>query len=76
MSAPEFGDLNRLAHLLRRYNAIGDEIAGVIRRPSERGHVGEYTAAHIFDIDLERSARKRARDGRFMAGALAGAVST
>lgn len=69
---PEHSDLKRLADLLRRYNAIGDAIADVIGRPAERGHVGEYIAAHIFDITLERSARKRARDGRFMAGALAG----
>ena len=72
VSAPEHGDLNRLADLLCRYNEIGDAIAGVIGRPAERGHVGEYIAAHIFDIALERSARKRARDGRFKTGALAG----
>lgn len=72
MSGTEPSDLKRLAHLLHRYNAIGDAIAGVIGRPAERGHVGEYIAAHIFDIALERSARKRAYDGRFRAGALAG----
>ena len=72
MSAPQLSELRRLADLLRQYNAIGDAIAGVIGRPAERGHVGEYIAARIFDITLERSARKRARDGRFMAGALAG----
>ncbi len=65
-------NLRRLADLLRRHNAIGDEIAGVIGRPAERGHVGEYIAKHIFGITLEGSARKRARDGRFTAGALAG----
>ncbi len=72
MSAPEHSDLRRLADLLRRYNEIGDAIAAVIGRPAERGHVGEYIAAQIFAITLERSARKRARDGRFTAGALAG----
>src|SRR5713226_8030865 len=72
MSASKQSNISRLAALLRRYNAIGDTIAGVIGRPAERGHVGEYIAASIFDITLERSARKRARDGRFMAGALAG----
>lgn len=65
-------DLERLADLLRRYNAIGDEIAGEIGRPAERGHVGEYIAEHVFHIALERSARKRAYDGRFSAGPLAG----
>ena len=72
MNGPDNSDLKRLADLLRRYNTIGDAIAGVIGRPAERGHVGEYIAAQIFNITLERSARKRARDGRFMAGALAG----
>jgi hypothetical protein len=65
-------ELERLAALLRRYNAIGDEIAGVIGRPAERGHVGEYIAAHVFHIALEPSARKRAHDGKFSTGALAG----
>jgi hypothetical protein len=65
-------DLERLASLLRRHNAIGDEIAGIIGRPAERGHVGEYIAAYVFDIHLEHSARKRARDGVFRVGALAG----
>src|SRR2546426_10775398 len=68
MNGPDNSDLKRLADLLRRYNTIGDAIAGVIGRPAERGHVGEYIAAQIFNITLERSARKRARDGRFMAG--------
>jgi hypothetical protein len=65
-------DLKRLSDLVREHNAIGDQIAGVIGKPAERGHVGEYVAAQIFNITLERSARKRARDGRFTAGALAG----
>lgn len=65
-------ELKRLADLLRQYNAIGDEIAGVIGRPAERGHVGEYIAARIFDIALEPSARKRAHDGKFTKGALEG----
>ena len=65
-------ELKRLADLLHRYNAIGDVIAGVIGRPAERGHVGEYIAAHVFGIALEGSARKRAHDGRFLTGALKG----
>ncbi len=72
MSASEHSNLKRLADLVRRHNAIGDAIAGVIGRPAERGHVGEYIAAHIFGITLEQSARKRAYDGRFIAGTLAG----
>ncbi|HEX4836002.1 MAG TPA: hypothetical protein VFW01_06685 [bacterium] len=67
----ERADLERLADLLRRHNAIGDEIAQVIGRPAERGHVGEYVASRIFGIALEGSARKRAQDGRFISGPLA-----
>jgi hypothetical protein len=72
VSAPQHNDLKRLADLVRRYNVIGDAIADVIGRPAERGHVGEYIAAQIFDITLEQSARKRASDGKFIAGPLAG----
>jgi hypothetical protein len=72
VSALEHNDLKYLADLLRKHNAIGDAIADVIGRPAERGHVGEYIAAKIFGITLEQSARKRASDGRFMAGPLAG----
>jgi hypothetical protein len=64
--------LEQLAILLRQYNAIGKEIATLIGRPAQIGHVGEYIAAQIFDIRLEHTANTRAIDGRFASGPLAG----
>jgi hypothetical protein len=65
-------NLTRLAELIRSRNTIDAEIAGIIGRPAEKGHLGEYVAAHIFDIRLNESASTRAYDGRFASGPLAG----
>jgi hypothetical protein len=62
----------RLAELIRSRNAIDAEIAAIIGRPAEKDHIGEYVAAHIFDIALNASASTRAYDGRFGSGLLAG----
>lgn len=64
--------LERLAELIRTKNRIDDEIAGIIGRPAQIGHVGEYIASNIFGIKLEESAARRAIDGHFMDGPLAG----
>jgi hypothetical protein len=66
-------DLERLAQLIRTRNAVDEEIAAVIGRPALAGHIGEYVAARVFDIDLEASAARKAIDGRFRSGPLAGA---
>src|SRR5262245_12005509 len=66
------GDLERLAELIRARNRIDSELAVLITRPALCGHVGEYIAAAIFDIALERSAAHKGSDGRFNAGPLAG----
>ena len=65
-------DLENLASLLRQHNAIGEEIARLIGRPAERGHVGEYIASRIFGITLANSATTAGTDGTFAEGALAG----
>lgn len=65
-------ELIRLAALIRQRNAIDAEIAKIIGRPAEKGHVGEYLASHLFDIDLEVSATQKGYDGRFRSGPLAG----
>jgi hypothetical protein len=67
-------DLLRLAELIRTRNTVDDDIAAVIGRPALIGHVGEYIAAKIFGIVLERSAAERAIDGRFASGPLAQAT--
>jgi hypothetical protein len=64
--------LHRLADLLRRRNAIDAEIAALIGRPAERGHIGEFIAAAVFDIALHDSATHAGSDGVFRSGRLAG----
>ncbi|WP_143049694.1 hypothetical protein [Asanoa ishikariensis] len=65
-------DLARIAELLRVRNGIDARIAAITDRPMTSGHLGEWIASQIFDIDLEPSAAKAAVDGRFRSGALAG----
>ncbi|MCC6630203.1 MAG: hypothetical protein IT340_22715 [Chloroflexi bacterium] len=65
-------DLERLASLLARSNAIEAEISAILGRPSHAGHIGEYVAACVFGIALEASAVNKAHDGRFVDGPLRG----
>ena len=64
--------LEQLASLLARRNAIDEEIAALIVRPAIRGHVGEWIAQEIFAVKLEESAARKIIDGRFADGPLAG----
>jgi hypothetical protein len=64
--------LRALAAAIARRNAADAEIARLIGRPAEKGHLGEFIAACIFGITLEHSATCKGRDGRFTAGPLAG----
>lgn len=62
--------LTRAAALLRERNAIDAEIAQLIQRPMTSGHLGEWIAAQVFDIELEASAVAAGIDGRFRSGPL------
>ena len=64
------GSLARAATLLRERNTIDAELASLIQRPMTSGHLGEWIAAQIFDIELEPSASAAGIDGRFRSGAL------
>ncbi|WUH99553.1 hypothetical protein OHR68_39700 [Spirillospora sp. NBC_00431] len=64
--------LERIAELLAERNTIDAEIATIVQRPMTAGHLGEWIAARIFDIELEASATNAAFDGRFRAGPLQG----
>lgn len=66
------GNLERLAALLSERNKIDAVLAGVIGRPMTSGHLGEWIAARIFDIELDPSASATAIDGRFRSGTLSG----
>lgn len=65
-------DLFRLATLLKEHNEITNQIAALIGRPAETGHMGEYIASQIFHITLAQSASNKSIDGYFADGALAG----
>lgn len=65
-------DLTLLADLLRKRNAIDAQIAALINRPAQTGHIGEYIAAAIFGIKLHTSATHGGSDGVFASGPLAG----
>jgi hypothetical protein len=64
--------LEQLAHLLAARNQIDAVIGGILKRPMVSGHAGEWIAAQIFDIDLERNAAAEGIDGHFRSGSLAG----
>ena len=64
--------LNGLSELVARRNAISTEIAAILGRPAELGHLGEFIASVLFDIALEPSATNRGFDGRFTKGLLSG----
>jgi uracil-DNA glycosylase len=60
--------LATIVGLLRKRNDIDASIAALIGRPMTSGHLGEWIAAHIFDIALEDSAAAPASDGQFRSG--------
>jgi hypothetical protein len=64
--------LAEVAALLRERNALDARLGQILGRPPEKGHLGEWIASQIFDIQLETSASHKAIDGRFRAGLLAG----
>ena len=64
-------DLQHLASLLLARNDNEIKITRIIGRPSQIGHVGEFIASRIFDIELEESAVHRGSDGRIKSGPLA-----
>lgn len=68
----ENNEIQRLAELIRQQNVISAQIARLIGRPAQIGHVGEFIASRVFDIELEKSATAKAIDGRFRQGVLAG----
>jgi hypothetical protein len=64
--------MEKLAELLRERNRVSSEIANLIGRPALSGHLGEYIASKIFDIQLNASATHKGADGIFRSGSLRG----
>jgi hypothetical protein len=66
-------DLTHLADLIRIRNYVNNSVSRIISRPAETGHLTEYIASQIFDIELHASAVNKASDGCFRSpAALAG----
>jgi hypothetical protein len=65
-------ELARLAKLVIDLNDANGRIAELIQRPAERGHLGEYIASKIFNIELNQSASHPGFDGIFQSGQLTG----
>jgi hypothetical protein len=72
LPAVDEGSLTQAAALLRERNAIDAELARFIQRPMTSGHLGEWIAAQVFDIELEASAVAAGIDGHFRSGPLQG----
>jgi hypothetical protein len=65
-------DLIHLAELIKQRNQTEIEITSLIQRPAQIGHIGEYIASKIFDIQLFESATHKSSDGIINSGVLAG----
>jgi hypothetical protein len=72
MDQREDAELAELAALLRERNALDARLGRLLDRPASTGHIGEWIAARIFDIQLETAANIAGYDGHFTRGALAG----
>ena len=64
--------IQELATLIGKRNAVASRITAVVGRPALIGHVGEYIASRVFDIQLEQSAVSKGIDGVFGSGVLVG----
>ncbi|NEA23809.1 hypothetical protein [Actinomadura bangladeshensis] len=68
------GKLGRIAELLAGRNAIDEEISAITQRPMTAGHLGEWIASRVFDIEVEESAANTAFNGRVRRGPLQGRI--
>jgi hypothetical protein len=65
-------NLEELADLLRSRNQLDQQISMIIGRPATAGHIAEFVAAAVFDIDLEEAANNQGYDGHFRTGPVGG----
>lgn len=68
----KMNEIEKLAQLIKQRNQIDNQITEIINRPALTGHIGEYIASKIFDIELEKSASAKSYDGKFRKGNLKG----
>ena len=65
-------DLSAVAGLIRVRNTVESELSRIIGRQAHSGHLAEFVAAVIFDIQLHTTASHKATDGFFRSGPLEG----
>lgn len=65
-------ELDELAVAISKLNLASDHVASIIGRPALRGHIGEFIASRIFNIQLHESASEKGSDGFFVEGSIAG----
>lgn len=64
--------LEELAEMLEQRAKIDARITTLIGRPALSGNIGEFVAAHVFDIELVKSGSHPGHDGHFRSGPRAG----
>lgn len=64
--------LAKLAELIAEKNRVCEQITAITGRPALIGHLGEFIAAQVFDIELATSAVNRGHDGVFRSGPMIG----
>ncbi len=62
-------DAELAAAVFRERNALDARLGRLLDRPVTTGHIGEWIAARIFDIELENAANVAGYDGRVRTGA-------
>ena len=65
-------ELKTLGELIKTKNGIESQISQIIGRPGLQGHMGEFIAGKIFDLELHEDATKRGSDAVFKSGSIAG----
>ena len=65
-------ELKTLGELIKTKNGIESQISQIIGRPGLQGHIGEFIASKIFDLELHEDATKRGSDAVFKSGSIAG----
>lgn len=64
--------VTQVAELVRQRNAIDEQLATLIGRLPIMGHLGEWVAIRIFDLESAATATQRGWDARFRGGPHAG----
>ena len=65
-------ELFKLAPLINKRNETERQITAITGRPASIGHLGEFIASKVFEIELSVAANQKSIDGFFSSGRLEG----